>query len=164
MKDIKELRKQLRARWAGLEMRERRLVLAAASIIGVALLWWVFLQPALRTLREAPARLAALDEQLRVMRALGSEAKTLKDTPRVQPGVANKALQAATDRLEGKGKLSLQGDRATLTLQGLPGEALWAWLGEARNTARARPVEAQLTQGPEGYSGSVVVSLPGGGS
>ena len=44
--------------WQGLAGRERRLVLAAALLVGGALLWAVALAPALRTLATAPARLA----------------------------------------------------------------------------------------------------------
>jgi len=41
---------QLRARWAALELRERRMVAIAAALVALALLWWVALAPALRTL------------------------------------------------------------------------------------------------------------------
>ena len=39
--------------------------------------------------------------------------------------------------------------------------SLAAWLAEVRSAARARVVEATLTRGPQGYSGSVVVALGG---
>jgi len=52
-------------------------------------------------------------------------------------------------------------DRATLTLNGANGSQLRDWLVEARSSARARPLEANLTRGPQGYSGSIVVALPG---
>ena len=38
------------------------------------------------------------------------------------------------------------------------------WLGEVRGAARARPVEAQLTRAANGYSGSLVLQLPGAGA
>ncbi|WP_225981021.1 type II secretion system protein GspM, partial [Paracidovorax avenae] len=59
----------LRARWKTLAPREQSLVLAAGTVVAVALLWWVALAPALRTLREAPAQHAALDAQLQRMQA-----------------------------------------------------------------------------------------------
>ena len=37
----------LRARWQALAPREQTLVLAAAGVVGLALLWWVALAPAL---------------------------------------------------------------------------------------------------------------------
>jgi general secretion pathway protein M len=38
---------------------------------------------------------------------------------------------------------------------------LQGWLGEVRSAARARPVEAQLTRGPKGYAGTLVLTLGG---
>jgi general secretion pathway protein M len=46
-----------------------------------------------------------------------------------------------------------------LTLSGVTGDALRSWLGEARSAARARPIDAQLQRGAEGYTGSIVVGL-----
>ena len=40
-------------------------------------------------------------------------------------------------------------------------ETMRGWLAEVRSGARARPVEANLTRGAEGYSGTIVVALPG---
>ena len=57
--------------------------------------------------------------------------------------------------------MNLTGDRAVVTLNGVAPELLQGWLGEVRSAARARPVEAQLTRGPKGYSGSLVLSLGG---
>ncbi|WP_225976039.1 type II secretion system protein GspM, partial [Paracidovorax avenae] len=71
----------LRARWKTLAPREQSLVLAAGTVVAVALLWWVALAPALRTLREAPAQHAALDAQLQRMQALQSEALQLQAAP-----------------------------------------------------------------------------------
>ena len=82
----------------------------------------------------------------------------------VSPAQAAAALKAATDRLGSAGRLSLQGDRASLTLTGVSPEALRSWLLEARSAARVRPSEAQLTRGPQGYSGSIVVMLTSGGT
>ena len=50
----------------------RRLLLAAAAVIGAFLLWTVGLQPALRTLREAPARIDVLDAAALRATAAGS--------------------------------------------------------------------------------------------
>ena len=53
----------------------------------------------------------------------------------------------------------LQGERATLTINGISGNALTGWLGEVRSAARARPVEATLSRGQNGYSGSIALQL-----
>ncbi|MDP1791809.1 MAG: type II secretion system protein GspM, partial [Methylibium sp.] len=89
-----------------------------------------------------------------------AESQELRKLPTVKPAQAEAALRGATERLGTNARLTLQGDRATLTLSGVPGEALAAWLGEVRSAARARPDEAKLSHGPNGYSGSVLLTLP----
>jgi general secretion pathway protein M len=116
-------------------------------------------QPAWRTLRAAPAQLDALDAQLQGMQRLAGEAKELRGMPPVNVAQAMTALKAASDRLGDKAKLSVQGERAVLTLTAVGTEQLRGWLAEARSGARARPVEATLTRGPVGYSGSIVVAI-----
>jgi general secretion pathway protein M len=151
----------LRERWAALAARERLLVVVAGSVIALALLWLVALQPALKVLRTAPAAHAELDRQTQAMQRLAAEARGLRAAPPLAPGLAAQALQGATQRLGPAGRLVLQGDRAVLTLNGVHGDSLAQWLAEARNGARARPVEAKLTFGEEGYKGSLVVVIGG---
>ena len=152
----------LRAAWAAREPRERQLVLLALAVLGAYLLWALALQPALRTLREAPARLDALDTQLQAMQAQAAEVQALRATPPVPRPQAGAVLQAATGRLGDGARLAEQSDRAVLTLDGVSGDELRAWLAEVRSGARARPVELNLTRTERGLSGTVVVALPGG--
>jgi general secretion pathway protein M len=148
--------------WAALPGRERRLLLLAGGVLGLFLLWVLALQPALQTLRSAPAELDALDAQWQTMQRLAAEAGELRATPPVSPDQAAAALTAATERLGDKAKLMLQGDRAVLTLNGVGTNTLRDWLAEARSGARARPVEANLLRNAQGsYSGTLVLSLGG---
>lgn len=151
----------LQAWWRALPGRERRGLLLAAAVLLAALLWLLALQPALQTLRNAPAALDAADLQLQAMQRLASEAVELRATPPVHPEQAAAALKAATERLGDKARLSLQGERAVLTLNGVGPGALRGWLAEARSGARARPVEASLMNAAAGYSGTLVVALGG---
>ena len=96
------------------------------------------------------------------MQRLAAESKGCAPPRRCRRPQSAAALKAATERLGAQGRLALAGERATLTLSGASGSQLGAWLVEARSAARARVVEAQLTRGPQGYSGSVVVALGGG--
>ena len=89
---LNELQAALRERWARLETRERRMVLAAGSLILLALLWWVAVQPALRTTREAPLQIARLESSLQQMRAMAAEAEQLRGTPAVNASQAAAAL------------------------------------------------------------------------
>lgn len=155
------LRKQLGARWAALAPRERRLVSIGAAAVLLLVVWWLLVQPALRVLRDAPAQLDKLETQTQALQRVAAEARELKGASPVSAAQSATALKAAADRLGDKGKLAVQGDRATLTLNGASAEALTAWLGEARTAARARPVEATLTRGTSGYSGNIVVQIGG---
>lgn len=85
----------LQQRWKALAPREQNLVLAASAIVALALLWWVALAPALKTLRTAPARHAALDAQLQRMQSLQAEALQLQAAPRGTPGDAVGSLRAS---------------------------------------------------------------------
>jgi len=146
--------------WSALALRERRLVLAAAGLVAAALLWALALAPALRTLASAPAQLAAAEAQAQQMQALATEAASLRAVAPVPLAQAQAALQAATGRLGEAAKLSLQGERAVVTLKGLGSDQLAGWLAEARAGARARVVEASLSQSAPGrYDGSLTLAL-----
>ncbi len=150
---------QVATRWSALAIRERRYLGVAAVLVGTAAVWMFAIQPAWRVVREAPVRLDQLDLQLQQMQRMQSESAVLRTAPPVAPSQAAMALKSATDRLGDGAKLTLNGDRATLTLTAVSADALRAWLQEARSTARARPVEMQLLRNPRGFSGSLVVTL-----
>ena len=145
--------------WSSLATRERRLVAWAGALLGLFLVWLVAVQPALQTLRSAPAEHDRLDLQLQSMQRLAAEVTSLRGTPPVSAEQAAAALKAATERLDDKARLTLQGERAVLTLNGLGSGALRDWLAEARSGARARPVEASLTRSANGFTGTLVLSL-----
>lgn len=133
----------------------------AATVVGLAVLWGVGVQPALRTLREAPPELERLDVELQQMQLLANEGRALRAAPAVAPAQAAEALKAAAARLGDKARLAVQGDRATLTLGGVDAESLRILLAEARSAAHARPIEAQLTRGARGYDGKLILAIGG---
>ena len=147
--------------WRARTTRERRAVILVLAVLGALLVWSLFIQPAWRSARAAPAQLDQLDGELQQMQRVAAESRTLRAISPVSQSQAGAALKAATERLGDKAKLNLQGDRATLTLTGIGPEALRAWLNEARSGARARPIDATLQRGPAGFTGSVTVTLGG---
>ncbi|WP_298011221.1 type II secretion system protein GspM [uncultured Aquabacterium sp.] len=154
------LRQTMEARWATLAVRERRLVTAALWLAALALLVLIGIRPAWRTLEQTPVQQRELGLQLDEMRRLADEAQALRNRPPVPPAQAEAALRAASDRLGPGARLMVQGDRATLVLESVSGEALATWLEEARAGARVRPLEATLNQTRPGqYAGNVVVAL-----
>jgi general secretion pathway protein M len=158
---LQQARHQAQAQWQSLGERERLAVATIGVLLGLLLAWSVLLAPALRTLRTAPAELDKVELQLQQMQAQAQEARALQAAPVVPPAQAQAALTASVAHLGTAARLNLAGDRAVVTLTGVAPELLQGWLGEVRSAARARPVEAQLTRGPKGYSGTLVLSLGG---
>jgi general secretion pathway protein M len=78
-----------------------------------------------------------------------------------------RALEAATAAMGPTAQLSVLGDRATLTLNNTPPDALAQWLSQVRVNARLMPLEAKLNRAtePAAWSGTLVLGGPGlGGS
>ena len=159
MSGITDTRDQLRAKYAKLDARERQMVIVIGGLLAFLIVWLLLVRPAWKTLDEAPALRAQADAQLLQMQAISNEAKQLRALPPVPQAAAEQVLKSATDDLGGKAKISVQGDRATLSVTGINGEDLRTWLIKARGGARARPVEASLTRAGEGYNGTLVVSI-----
>ena len=155
---------QATAWWTARQPRERQAVRAGALAIGIVLVWLLGVQPAWRTLRETPAQLDRLDTELAQMQRIAAESRELRNAAPVSTAQAAASVQSATATLGAAARLALQGERATLTLNGVPAQALMAWLAEVRGAARVRPVEAQLSRSGTGYSGSLVLQLPGAGA
>ena len=153
-------RAEVRRYWHTLAPRERQMVVAVGVVLAVFIVWLIAVQPALRTLRETAPERDRLELQLQQMQIAALESETLRGASPVPAAQAADALRAATERLGGKGKIAIQGDRATLSFTGVPFTSLRVWLGEARSGARARPVEAQLLKGAGGYNGSISLTLP----
>jgi general secretion pathway protein M len=151
----------LRARWATLGTREQSALRIAAWALAALAIWLLAVQPAWRTLQQAPAQIDAIERQLQSMQSLAAEAQALKAVPALAAGQGTLALQAASEHLGDAAKLNISGDRAVLTVNGVASEPLLDWLGEVRSAARARPVQAQLQRGPKGYSGTITLALNG---
>lgn len=114
--DADSLRSQWRRRWQTLAPRERSAVRAVLWLLGSLAVWLFAVQPAWRTLREAPLQLTQAEGQLQQMRRLADEAKGLRGVAPVPPSQAAAALRAATERLGNGARLTVQGERVTLTL------------------------------------------------
>jgi general secretion pathway protein M len=146
--------------WRQLKMSEKRLILIAFWLIVAALLWWLAIAPALKTIKEAPSQLSALDAQLLNMRSLSAEAKSLQSQPKLGLDESQKALQSAvTQRFGSTAQLNLAGERATLTLKSANPQELALWLSQARVNARALPSEAKLTRNGDHWDGTLVLNL-----
>lgn len=157
----KEQLAQLRSRWDALGERERAALSLAGWAVALLLIWMIGVMWAWRTLSQTPAQLEIVERQLQEMQALAAEARELRALPAVPAAQALQALQGASEHLGTAARLTVTGDRATLALNGVGSDALQAWLGEVRNAARARPIEAQLQRGQRGFTGTITLALSG---
>lgn len=159
---LPSLKQQARVFWRGRAARERQALAIGLVALVAVLIWFVFVQPAWRVASQAPAQLDRLDHQLQQLQAMSDEVKALRSVSPISAPQAAAALRAATTRLGEQARLSLQGDRASITFTAVDSDDLRDWLNEVRSAARARPIEASLSRVADGYSGTVVVILGGG--
>jgi general secretion pathway protein M len=150
----------LQQRWQALAPREQLGATLGLGLLLVFVVWSFAVQPALKTLRTAPAQQAVLDAQLAQMQRLAAEAAELRALPPVDAAQADAALQSATQRLGAAARLQRSGERLTVAFTSVEPAALMAWLAEVRAAARVRVVEAQLGRTGNGYSGNLVLTLP----
>jgi len=155
----------LRARWPAMGSRERALVLTAGGVVGLALVWWVGVAPALIVMRQTEGQQRRLDTQLEHMQRLAAEAQAMQSRPAIKYDDALRALESSIKQGLGSGaQLNVAGERATLTLKNVPAGALAQWLTLARVNARALPVEARLVRGASPgvatWDGALVLNLP----
>lgn len=137
-----------------------------ALFLGVILLWTFNLAPALKTWRETPQQLEALELQTQRLKQMQAQAQTLQKAPRLSTADAGASLvQRAAEVLGSGARLNIEGARATLTLTGVSADSLAQFLASARTQALALPIEAHL-QKSKGkaaqpvWQGTVVLSLP----
>ncbi len=151
--------------WDGLAPREKAMVLGAAALVALAVVWWVAVGPAIQTLRTSAEQHRALDAQVQQMKALAAQAQALQSQPKTGFDEALRALETTTRQRLGSGaQLSVVGERATVTLRGVPADALAQWLSQVRINARALPSEVRLNRSPvpgsSNWDGTLVLSLP----
>lgn len=154
---IDKLQARWDAWWPALATREQRLVQGMVALVLLALLWWVALAPALRTLATAPAAHAELDTQLQRMSALQIQAKALQSQPRANRDEALRAIESSVQQsLGGNAQMQVAGagEGVLVTLRGTSADGLAQWLAQARGNARAVPREVHLTRSQAGAAPS----------
>lgn len=150
----------LQARWHSVSAREQRLVKWGVAVVGLALLWWVALAPALKMLKTADQQRGVLESEWLQMQTLQAQAKVLQAKPLLAALDARRLLEASVLPLGAALQLANVGDQVRVTVKGLSPDALAQWLTTARQNARAVPSEAQLTRNAAGtWDGSLMLSL-----
>ena len=130
-------------RWSAMTQRERYAVLLAASVVGLALLWWVALEPALQGRKKLSERLPALRREAAQLAGL---AQHYKNVPRATEtdlaAYLNSSLAAA-----GFDANAAQNDangRVVVRLAGADYGRLMNWLLEAQTQSHAQLQSANI--------------------
>lgn len=149
------------ARWQAASAREQGLLLLALALVGLALLWWLALAPALAVLKRADLQHQQLGTQLQQMQQMQAQAQALQALPTLDAREARSALEAALKPLGSAAQISTQMDRLTVTLKGVEASALVQVLSVARQNAHLAASEARLKRAASGaWDGSLVFTLP----
>lgn len=131
----------INAQWERLAPRERQLTGLAASLLTLAVAWWLLIAPAVHTWRTASGAHAQLQAQLAQMQALALETKALKAAPKQTATQVHSWLEGSIKKL-GKATLTLQGSQAKISFTGASAESLADYLAQARTNAALLPVQA----------------------
>jgi len=152
--------------WAQRHARERRTLIGAAWILGLAVLWQWGLAPALHTLRHAPRLQAEAAATVQQLQTLAAEAQALQQRAPAASLGRTATLQAldtlTAGTLGAQATLQTGPDRVTATLTGVAPQAMAEWLSRARIDAHLRVDGTRLTRAPDAtWSGSVTLSGEG---
>lgn len=159
------MKHSLTQRWAHLSPRDRRALLLAAAVVLAWALWTLALQPALHTLRTAPAARQQAEQAWQSAQTMAREAQALRERPagqRLSRAATLQALEQTTQSTLGAtAVLQPQSDRVLVTLKESPAPDLAEWLQRLHLNAHLRPLEAKLSLSDQGWSGTLVVTGAG---
>lgn len=141
---------QLRTWWLGLARRERVMTAAAVSLVAVALLYLVALEPAWTTRRRLDAQLPRLRAQAEEINALAQEAKRLtsRGVAVESAGAAKAALEQALAQanLGGVRVAVLDDRRISVSATAVPVTQWLAWAEEAARESRLRIAAVRIAR------------------
>lgn len=147
--------------WTKRSVREQYVLMVAAILFVVVLLYIVAIAPAWQTLKAYPSQRTMLNDQFEVMQALQARVQSLKTQPPFDSRSALTALKSAVDTLGAKASLVVVGDQATVTLKAVEARALAQWLANTREGTRLAPLYAKLSRDGVEWSGTLQFGLPG---
>jgi general secretion pathway protein M len=143
---------RLRAWWLGLARRERVMTAAAASLVILALLYLVALEPAWKTRQRLDAELPRLRAQAEEINALAQEAKRLtsRGVAVESAGAAKAALEQALAQanLGGVSVAVLDDRRISVSAKAVPVTQWLAWAEESARESRLRIAAVRIVRSP----------------
>jgi general secretion pathway protein M len=148
--------------WRSIARRERRMIVAAALVILVAVGYLVSFEPAWRGREQIGRELPLLRAQVAQMDALGKEARRLAaapagvDTPQALRAVFEQSVGAAGLKAH-LSQINLTGDVLDVRFSGVPFAEWLVWFDAALRETRLRVIDASIQR--EAASGQVSIRL-----
>ena len=156
------MKQTLHQYWLHASAREQVALRIAATLVLLALVWWVGLQPALKTLKNARTQAPVVRAQYEQMLQLQAQAAALRAQVQQPVSDPKAVLQDSMSTLEKNARVALAGERATVSFKQARPADLALWLEQLRLKAHSSVLEMHMTQAAGLWSGSVLVQLPSG--
>jgi general secretion pathway protein M len=156
------MKQTLHQYWLHASAREQVALRIAATLVLLALVWWVGLQPALKTLKNARTQAPVVRAQYEQMLQLQAQAAALRAQVQQPVSDPKAVLQDSISTLEKNARVALAGERATVSFKQARPADLALWLEQLRLKAHSSVLEMHMTQAAGLWSGSVLVQLPSG--
>jgi general secretion pathway protein M len=156
---IGQLRERLALAWLARTEQERKFLAAGALVAALALVYALFIAPAVAGRAELEKSLPQMRQQAAQMRAMAQEAGDLARQPVLQvTPMTRESLAASLAALSmTPGALTVTGDTARLQLTGVSFANLVEWLDAQRREGRIAVQEAAITA--QGAAGQVDANL-----
>jgi general secretion pathway protein M len=156
---VAQLKDQLALYWLARTEQERKyLTVGGATVLG-ALVYMLFMAPAINGTRELRAKLPLMREDAAKLQALALEAGELarQPAPQVTPMSKESLTASLAARSITPASLIVSGDVVKLQVNGVPFASLYAWLDAQRRENRIVSEEVGITAGtPVGQVDAVV--------
>lgn len=143
---LNALKQSLATFWGERNRREQNLLLAAAAVIVIGLIYALLIDPALSGRKDMERKLPALREQAAEVQALSKEVGALGGKASAPvPAVTRESLESS---LAAKGlkpqSVVMTGDLAKVQFNGVSFSNLVGWLAEMQKSARLAVVDANI--------------------
>ncbi|MDH2918683.1 MAG: type II secretion system protein GspM [Sideroxydans sp.] len=162
-----QLRDALRNFWSAREVREQRMLLAAACVIAVALLYLLLIAPALSARQKLTKTLPQLREQTALMQALTSQATALQASNNAPVAAMSSAsIEASLQAQQLKARnITMLGASAQVQLDAASFAQTLAWLTSLQSGARITVIAAKITPlaNPDQVDASFTLQAAGAG-
>jgi general secretion pathway protein M len=152
----------LKEYWLRASAREQVAMRIAATLVLLALFWWVGLQPPLKALKNARTQAPVVRAQYEQMLQLQAQAAAMRTQVQQPVSDPKAALQESISTIEKNARVALAGERATVSFKQARPADLALWLEQVRLKAHSSVLEMHISQAAGLWSGSVVVQLPSG--